>query len=99
MPLAPDDYSVLFSDTQAAQKLRQKLLKIASVLNLCLDTVLSIEKFSENFQTAGDRDVSHKISRALGSYASDINIHQRSMTTMIHKLQGISDLVSFYCYL
>jgi len=92
------DYALAFSDIQALQKLKDKVLTISLVLDSCLEVAHQLATFCWQL---GDQSILPHARNATASfeaYADDIKTHQRKIAVILQSLDGTVNIVCFQHY-
>ncbi len=85
---------VAFSDCQSLQLLRQKLLKIASILDSCLNVARRLKSDSDKLETLNLVSSSKALSSEISVYIEQFREHRRDLDRILEISQGTGSLVS-----
>jgi hypothetical protein len=86
------DYLIGFSDMQALQRLRYKVLKTSSVLESCLNLAMRLKAHCCTLDESGCFTNNDHVIVSIETYAADIKVYQQNIGNIMQSLQGTFDL-------
>jgi hypothetical protein len=87
------DYLIGFSDMQALQLLRHKVLETSSMLESCSNLAMRLKAHCCALDESGRFTNNDHVIVSIETYAADIKVYQQNVGNIMQSLQGTFDLV------